>query len=196
MQPLRFCLSFVLLALAGLSSSPAAAQDAATGASAAPTKKPNILFLFTDDMRADSIGALGHPMVKTPHIDTLVQRGFTLSNAFCLGSNSPAVCSPSRNMLLSGRTYFRWKGQQLAPADGPNLPAALKAAGYETWHLGKKGNTATAIQATFEHNNYLADDEKERRSGEPGMECADGAIKFLTEQRDKARPFLMEVALG
>lgn len=162
----------------------------------AEAKQPNILFLFTDDMRADCIGALGHPVVKTPNIDTLVKRGFTFTNAFCLGSDQGAVCTPSRNMLLSGRAFFRWKGQKLAPADGPNLPVAMKAAGYETWHLGKKGNTALNIQATFEHNAYLSNDEAERRSGEPGKECAEGAIKFLTQERDKSRPFFMYVAFG
>ena len=163
---------------------------------AAPAKRPNILFLFTDDMRADCIGALGHPVVKTPNIDTLVKRGFTVDNAFCLGSDVGAVCSPSRNMLLSGRAYFRWKGQRLAPADGPNLPVALKQAGYETWHLGKKGNTATNIQATFEHNHYIANDEAERMNGEPGRDYADGAIKFLKEERDRSRPFFMYLAFG
>ncbi|RBP45903.1 arylsulfatase A-like enzyme [Roseimicrobium gellanilyticum] len=167
-----------------------------TSAQAAGPAKPNILFLFTDDMRADCIGALGHPVVKTPNIDTLVKRGMTFDNAFCLGANIGAVCTPSRNMLLSGRTYFRWKGQNLAPADGPNLPVALKGAGYETWHLGKKGNTATNIQATFEHNNYIHDDQGERLNGEPGRDYVDGAIKFLTQERDKKRPFFMYLAFG
>lgn len=170
------------------------------GASLLPaeSKQPNILFLFTDDMRADCIGALGHPAVKTPNLDTLVKRGFTFTNAFCLGADQGAVCTPSRNMLLSGRAFFRWKDQKprLAPAEGPNLPVAMKAAGYETWHLGKKGNTATLIQATFEHNGYAVDDEAERLSGDPGREYADGAIKFLTQERDKARPFFMYLAFG
>jgi arylsulfatase A-like enzyme len=167
-----------------------------TTTQAASPAKPNILFLFTDDMRGDCIGALGHPVVKTPNIDTLVKRGMTFDNAFCLGANTGAVCTPSRNMLLSGRTYFRWKGRPLAPADGPNLPVAMKGAGYETWHLGKKGNTATNIQATFEHNNYIHDDQGERRNGEPGRDYVDGAIKFLTQERDKTRPFFMYLAFG
>ena len=165
-------------------------------AAASHAAKPNILFLFTDDMRADCIGALGHPVVKTPHIDTLVRRGFAFEIAFCLGADQGAVCTPSRNMLLSGRAYFRWKGQRLAPADGPNLPVAMKSAGYETWHLGKKGNTATLIQATFEHNHYVSNDEAERMSGDPGCEYADGAIQFLTRERDKTRPFFMYLAFG
>jgi arylsulfatase A-like enzyme len=72
----------------------------------------------------------------------------------------------------------------------------MKAAGYETWHLGKKGNTALLIQATFDHNNYLANDDAERRSGNPGAESANGAIKFLTQERDKTRPFFMYLAFA
>ena len=71
--------------------------------------RPNVVFLFADDMRADSIAALGNPMVKTPNLDTLVKRGFVMRNAYCLGGNSAAVCTPSRNMLLSGKAFFRWK---------------------------------------------------------------------------------------
>ena len=69
---------------------------------------PHVFFLFADDMRADSIGALGNPAVKTPNLDRLVKEGFTFTNAYCLGGNSPAVCTPSRNMMLSGNAYFRW----------------------------------------------------------------------------------------
>src|SRR6478609_1239867 len=81
---------------------------ASTGFAGDTARKPNVLFLFADDMRADSIAALGNPVVKTPHLDTLVRRGFTFRNAYCLGGNSGAVCTPSRNMMLSGNAYFRW----------------------------------------------------------------------------------------
>ncbi len=160
--------------------------------------KPNVLFLFTDDQRADCVGALGNPAIKTPNMDSLVKRGFAFTNTFVLGSDQGAVCTPSRNMLMSGRAYFRWKDRtpRLAPADGPNLPVAMKGAGYETWHFGKKGNTATLIQATFEHNGYVSNDTDERMSGHPGQEYADAAIKFLTEERDKSRPFFMYLAFG
>jgi arylsulfatase A-like enzyme len=176
---------------------------AAWCACAPAADKPNILFLFADDMRADSIGALGHPVVQTPNLDALVRRGFVFRNAYCLGGNSPAVCAPSRNMLLSGNAWFRWKDFQpptgakgaLAPGDGPNLPLTLQAAGYQTYHHGKRGNTAPLIQAKFEINKYLQNDQQERLSGQPGKEIADAAIEFL-QRRDAARPFFMYLAFG
>ena len=156
--------------------------------------KPNVLFLFADDMRADSVAALGNPVVKTPTLDALAQRGFAMRNAYCFGGNSAAVCTPSRNMLLSGNAFFRWKGL-LAPAEGANFPVSMQAAGYETYHHGKRGNTATLIQAKFETNKYLTNDQGDRNSGEPGREIADDAVKFLKERKD-ARPFFMYLAFG
>jgi arylsulfatase A-like enzyme len=161
------------------------------GGSRLPAAPPNVLFLFADDLRAD---ALGNPGVIAPTLNALAGKGFTFRNAYCLGANVGAVCTPSRNMLMSGRAYFRWAGNQ-APADGPNFPAAMKAAGYQTYHHGKKGNVATAIQASFEVNKYLADDQAERRSGEPGRVIADDAVAFLKGGRD-GRPFFMYLAFG
>jgi arylsulfatase A-like enzyme len=158
---------------------------------AAAGKKLNVLFLFTDDQRADAVGAFGHPVLETPNLDSIVKAGFTFRNAYCLGGNVPAVCSPSRNMLLSGRAYFRWKGRN-APADGPNWPLTMKKAGYETYHHGKSSNVAVAIQKTFDHNHRL-NDQKERTSGQPGKTVVDGAIRFLKERKGD-RPFFCYLA--
>lgn len=189
--------AFTLIALAILADSTNAAD---------PKPRPNVLFLFADDMRADTVGALGNPTVKTPNLDTLVKRGFVMRNAYCLGGNSPAVCTPSRNMLLSGKAFFRWKDfaspnnpkqkGAIAPGDGPNFPLSMKDAGYFTYHHGKKGNTAPLIQAKFDVNKYLTNDEAERRSGEPGKEIVDDAITFLRERPANAKPFFMYLAFG
>src|SRR5690606_3825970 len=114
-------------------------------------------------------------------LDSLVESGKTMNAAYCLGSNVGAVCSPSRNMLLSGRVYFRWEGRN-APPEPANWPDSMKSAGYETYHHGKKGNTAVEIQKRFDHNKYLANDQEERRSGEPGKVIVDDAIAFLKER--------------
>jgi len=159
--------------------------------SQAADKKPNVLFLFTDDQRADAVGALGNPAIKTPNLDKLVQNGFVFRNAYCLGANVGAVCTPSRNMLLSGRAYFRWKGP-MAPNDGPNFPDAMNAAGYETYHHGKRGNTAGPIQEKFTHNKYTME-TRERTSGQPGKTIVDTAIAFLKERKNE-KPFFMYLA--
>jgi Arylsulfatase A and related enzymes len=175
-------LSLLLFSLASLAALVAFAAD-----------KPHVVFLFTDDQRADTIGALGNSACQTPHLDALARRGMVFRNAYCLGGNSPAVCLPSRNMLLSGRAYFRWQGPQ-APATDATFPAVMKAAGYETYHHGKRGNSALAIQAQFDHSLYL-DDQADRTSGEPGKEIVDRAIEFL-RTRDKTRPVFMYLAFA
>jgi arylsulfatase A-like enzyme len=96
-------------------------------------------------------------------------------------------------MLLSGRAYFRWEGPQ-APATDRTFPAVMKAAGYETYHHGKRGNTALAIQAQFDHSQYLMD-MQERNSGEPGREIVDRAIAFL-RSREADKPLFMYLAFG
>ncbi len=170
---------------------------------AQPPGRPNVLFLFADDMRADTIAALGDRAAVTPNLDALFSRGFRFDSAYCMGGNSGAVCTPSRNMLLSGNAFFRWKNFQpekgpkglWSPGDGPNFPVSMKAAGYETFHHGKRGNTAPLIQARFDTNLYLKNDEAERTSGQPGKEIADSAIAFL-EARKADKPFFMYLAFG
>jgi arylsulfatase A-like enzyme len=167
-------------------------------------EKPNVLFLFADDMRSDSVAALGNRFVKTPTLDSLVQRGFVFNNAYCLGGNSPAVCTPSRNMLLSGNVYFRWKNfippgaktgnGPIAPGDAPNWPLSMKDAGYVTYHQGKKGNTAPLIQAKFDTNLYI-NENLDRTCGEPGKMISDDVVKFLKEKKGD-RPFFMYLAFA
>ena len=73
--------------------------------------KPNILFFFTDDQRFDTIRALGYEQVVTPNIDRLVERGTTFTNAYIMGGSCPAVCMPSRAMLMTGRTLYHLQEQ-------------------------------------------------------------------------------------
>ncbi|HQU45217.1 MAG TPA: sulfatase-like hydrolase/transferase, partial [Pirellulales bacterium] len=76
-----------------------------------------------------------------------------------------------------------------------NLPRSFNAAGYVTYHHGKRGNTPLGIHKEFQINKYLANDEAERRSGQPGKEITDAAIEFLTKQTGE-KPFLMYLAFA
>jgi arylsulfatase A-like enzyme len=192
-QPTRSLPAALVLGLTlALIGTHARGDDDPNTAPAAGSTRPNVLFLFTDDQRADTIGALGNPLIQTPNLDRLAQSGFVFSNAYCMGGNQPAVCLPSRTMLLSGRSLFHL---QQATADAPNLPRAFNQAGYVTYHHGKRGNTPHAIQTNFQTDKYLGNDQQERSSGYPGKEIADAAVEFLGA-RPKDRPFLMYLAFA
>lgn len=154
--------------------------------------KPNVIFLLTDDQRPDTIGALGNPRIVTPTLDELANTGFVFSNAYNLGSDLGAVCAPSRNMILSGRAYFRWEGR-FAPPEPANLADSMKNFGYETYHHGKKGNTAEEIHKRFEHTTYL--DPQGRFEGRPGQHIINAALDFLSNRADE-RPFFMYLAFA
>ena len=61
--------------------------------------RPNILMIMADQLPASCVGAYGHPIVKTPHIDALAERGVAFRSAYC---NSP-ICAPSRASMCTGR---------------------------------------------------------------------------------------------
>ncbi len=155
-------------------------------------RPPNVLFLFTDDQRADTIHAMGNPAIRTPNLDALARSGMVFRNAYCMGGDVGAVCLPSRTMLLSGRSLFRLKG--IGP-DSPTWPKAMRELGYHTYHHGKRGNTPQQIQQAFQTNKYLKDDQQERNSGLPGKQIADEAIAHL-KSHPKDNPFFMYLAFG
>ena len=153
----------------------APAQATGGGAEAAVAKRPNVLFLFTDDQRADTIAALGNRHIKTPNLDRLACGGFVFDNAYCMGSGRGAVCLPSRTMMITGMSLFHLNSR---PKDTPNFPRSMNQAGYVTYHHGKRGNTPRAIHKEFDHTHYL-EDHAVRTSGYPGKVAADDAIAFL-----------------
>jgi arylsulfatase A-like enzyme len=158
---------------------------AAEGAS-----KPHILFILADDQRWDTIAALGNAQIKTPNLDALVARGFHFTNAYCMGSMIPAVCQPSRTMLLTGRSLWRIPDPRAkaVPPGVSLLPRVMAAAGYKTFHCGKPGNSYPAAHAAFDKNVELAG-----RTAATATEMADQAIRFIREH-DAAKPVFMYLA--
>ncbi len=154
-------------------------------------QRPNILFVFTDDQRWDTVGALGNPEIRTPNVDGLVERGFHFNNAYCMGSMVGAVCLPSRTMLITGRSLWRIPENpraKIAPAGVPLLPALLNDAGYATFHCGKAGNSCTFGNAAFQ-----TDISTQGRTPTSASEGADEVLKFL-RQHDGQRPFFVYLA--
>ena len=118
--------------------------------STAPSRRPNILFFFTDDQRFDTLGALNSPTVITPNLDALLARGTAFTNGYIMGGSSGAVCMPSRAMLMTGRTLYHIERQgQEIPEDHALLGEALRQAGYRTFGTGKWHNGPRAYARSF-----------------------------------------------
>ncbi|MBP8792396.1 MAG: sulfatase-like hydrolase/transferase [Lutibacter sp.] len=109
--------------------------------------KPNILFIFSDDQRADAIGASGNTYIKTPVIDGLANSGVRFENTYVMGGNHGAVCAASRAMLMSGKSLFhvydKLKGET-------TMPMYFHQYGYETFGTGKWHNEASMFEASFD----------------------------------------------
>ena len=100
-------------------------------------RRPNILFLLTDDQRPDTVAALGNRQIATPNLDRLVGRGTSFTRAI-----SPyPLCVPSRAEMLTGCSGFRngvFPPLSARLDEGlTTLPAALRQSGYHTWFVGK-----------------------------------------------------------
>lgn len=165
-----------------------AIQAAYVPCSEAAGPKPNIVFVLADDQRFDTIAALGNPEIKTPNLDKLVAKGFTFTNAYCQGSMIPAVCAPSRTMILTGRSLFRIPTPQAKTYDGPTLPAVLGEAGYATLHVGKPGNSFRVAHQKFDKNVEIA-----HQNAPTAQKCADAVIDFV-KAHDGKKPFFVYLA--
>lgn len=131
-----------LLALLAFAASLPAGQPAV----AAPRNKPNILFLFSDDQRYDTITALGNGNIRTPNLDRLSREGLVFTRAYIMGSMQGAVCVPSRAMLMSGRSLFRVRENLASQA---TWPGQFGKAGYATFITGKWHNEPESLLRSF-----------------------------------------------
>lgn len=114
-------------------------------------KKPNILFLLTDDQRYGTIHALGNEQIQTPNMDRLVHSGCAFTNAYIPGGTASAVCMPSRAMINSGRTLFhlRESGRSIPPED-ITLGQCLLENGYHCYEIGKWHNGTESFARSFD----------------------------------------------
>jgi arylsulfatase A-like enzyme len=110
------------------------------------------LFLLADDQRADTIGAYGNDLIKTPNLDKLVARGFSFRRNYCLGSSGGAVCVPSRAMIHSGRSYFNVDSRM---TDVKIMPEVLGENGYTTFGTGKWHNKEESFLRGFQRGKAI-----------------------------------------
>lgn len=126
--PILFALTAIIASLPALSLPGAEARSS----------RPNILFLFADDQRYDTLSCAGHPIVQTPTIDRLASEGVRFENAFV----TTAVCWVSRAVVLTGQWARSHAQRDSIPVVTPKalatvFPVELRKAGYRTGHFGK-----------------------------------------------------------
>jgi len=171
--------------------------------------KPTEVLIFSDDQRFDTIAALGNPHIVTPNLDCLAKRSFVFNNAYCFGGNTGAVCIPSRNMVMSGRTFLRFEADVrklkaegkktrrtcYANPDWPTFPKSMKAAGYETYFYEKSGSVNNpVIRTQFDHYKD-ANMVELLKTGRPAEPVIAETIDFLKHKRDKSKPFFLYLGL-
>ncbi|MFT7488103.1 MAG: arylsulfatase A [Candidatus Promineifilaceae bacterium] len=144
-----------------------AATSLTSGAVAASTTKPNIVFIMADDLGWQELGCYGQKKILTPHIDGIAKEGMRFTQYY---SGSP-VCAPARCNLLTGKhgghafsrdnheipnpSKDRFGGQLPLPADIRTIAEALKAKGYATgcfgkWGLGPQGSSGDPLKQGFD----------------------------------------------
>ena len=182
----------------------------------AASKRPNILFICTDQQRNDIMSCSGNPYLKTPAMDSLAARGVRYTQSFC----AFPVCSPSRANHFTSRMGYEigiTGNSQRLPEGLPGMGSLFQAAGYHTvwtgkWHLPSSFPTQQGEIPGFEilaeeHSSQGAKRAKGGNKGEalkdldeagaggtqrdPGATAA--AIRFLKQKHDQ--PFLLVVSL-
>jgi N-acetylglucosamine-6-sulfatase len=168
------------------------------------SKRPNVVFILTDDQRWNCLGLADNSVMSTPNIDRLGREGVFFRNAFCTTS----LCSPSRASILGG-LYAHSHGVvnnfTEYPVDLPTFPRQLQKAGYQTayigkYHMGEKNDdkrpgfdyfvTHQGQGKYFDNTFRFNGGERRLVKGYYTHVITEMAVDWLME-RDEDRPFLL-----
>lgn len=182
-------------------------------------KKPNVLFLLTDDQTYNTINALGNKEVHTPNMDRLVKRGMSFTQTHVMGATNGAVSMPSRAMLMTGMYLSNiHQDGRIIPNGEKTFPEVFRENGYTTFATGKWHSDKASFNRSFStganiffggmhpyntnghFNPFLHeyDPKGEYKSGKyvekySSVCYADAAVDFLETKKSK-EPFLMYIA--
>ena len=171
-----------------------------TGAQGKPApRRPNIVFMMSDDHAYQAVSAYGHGLNKTPHIDALADDGMLFRRAFVTNS----LCGPSRAVFLTGkhshRNGFRQNGDRF---DGSQQTVVklMKQAGYQTaivgkWHLSSDPEgfdywNIVPGQGDYYNPRFRENGVPVAMTGYVTNVTTDLALQWL-DKRDKDKPFLL-----
>lgn len=118
-------------------------------------KRPNVLFLMSDQHNAGSLSIAGHPNVRTPNLDRIARRGVRFTRAYC---NNP-ICAPSRISFVTGQYCHTHRivgndNFELDDANPNTLGAVFRRHGYQTAQIGKAHMIRNWDREAYEHIRY------------------------------------------
>lgn len=168
-------------------------------------KKPNIVFIMTDDHAAQAISAYGHPisqLAPTPNIDRIADNGVKFNQNFVTNS----ICGPSRAVILTGKhshvNSFRMNGE-VFDGSQPTLPKYLEEAGYQTaligkWHLhglpqGFDYWNILVDQGNYYNPDFIDGKDTTRVEGYATDIITDKGLDWIKTKREKDKPFMLMV---
>ena len=159
----------------------------------------NIILIESDDQSNLAVGAYGYGTIKTPNIDKLAASGVYFTNAYNMGCWSPAVCVPSRTMLMNG-TYL-WEASKIKANNTPGLSLTerLKNTGYDTYFTGKWHALGKSPKNVFDtYGTILPGQLKTYNSSQGHYTDIVGkeAVSFINKAAKKNNPFFMYVAFN
>ncbi|QHI68033.1 sulfatase-like hydrolase/transferase [Tichowtungia aerotolerans] len=143
-------------------------------------KQPNLIFILSDQHRADWMGCAGAGWLETPNLDSLAASGVRMERCYC---NSP-LCGPSRMSLLSGRHPWRneiWVNENTLSSDVPTFAHGLGLAGYHSVLAGRMHFSGPDQRHGF--NERLVGDITPEYGGGPNVEWGwvEGAQRSVQE---------------
>ena len=162
-------------------------------------KKPNFLFVLVDDQSPFDLQTYDpNSILQTPTIDKLAKQGVVFESARHMGSMNGAVCTPSRHMIMTGRTLWHLPKsagyrESLAPdsLEQQSIAAVFNRAGYKTMRTCKKGNSYAAANKQF---TIVHDATKRGGTEESGSAWhAEQVLNYLSdrEQAQEKDPFFI-----
>jgi len=157
--------------------------------------RPNILFIIADDQSPFDLKTYNpDSILETPVLDRLASGGMVFDGAYHMGSFSGAVCSPSRHMIMSGRTVWHVGNLKKSGGTDPaenSMAAIFNRAGYDTMRTCKNGNSYEAANRKF---TVRHDSSKRGSTDETGSAWhAEQVLNYLNERqaRKDIDPFLI-----
>ena len=167
----------------------------ATSSSLLAKEPLNVLLLFADDWRHDTLGSAGHPIVQTPHLDKLAAKGIQF-NHNCV---TTSICGVSRATLFTGQWMSRHGCRGFKEWQTPfeeSYPAILRANNYHVGHVGKWHNGKFPADQFDFGTSYSGKHWYQTPDGEKihvTKRNENDALQFLTT-RPKDKPFCLTVA--